>query len=169
MVITTWLSMGTWQSRRACFRRVELAPPWALRREGTKVKSENKGKDRDVDAGGNAAAREGGCDAFGARGAHFMGCKALESAHLSWRPTVSAEAEVEAEKRARSGLVWVMHDRSAVEVHDERARVVELPASSSTRARTARRSAWRLSSKSKTRSAMYLRYLPRRTPAKATA
>ena len=30
------------------------------------------------------------------------------------------------EERARSGLVWVFLDRSAVEVHDERARVVRL-------------------------------------------
>jgi hypothetical protein len=34
-------------------------------------------------------------------------------------------AEV-AEERARTGLVWVMLDRSAVEVHDERARVIRL-------------------------------------------
>ena len=34
------------------------------------VESENKGKDRDFDAGGNAA-REGGRDACGGHGAHF--------------------------------------------------------------------------------------------------
>ena len=34
------------------------------------LKSENKGKDQDVDAGGNAA-RKGGRDACGGRGAHF--------------------------------------------------------------------------------------------------
>ena len=53
----------------------------------------------------------------------LLGFKALKSAHLSSQPTVSAEV---AEERARSGLVWVMLDHSAVEVHDERARVVRL-------------------------------------------
>ena len=54
----------------------------------------------------------------------LLGCKALESAHLSSRPTVSAE--VVAEERARSGLVWDMLDCSAVEVHDGRAQVARL-------------------------------------------
>ena len=53
----------------------------------------------------------------------LSGCAALKSAHPSSRQTVSAEV---AEERARSGLVWVFLDRSAVEVHDERARVVRL-------------------------------------------
>ena len=53
----------------------------------------------------------------------LFGCAALKSAHPSSRQTVSAEV---AEERARSGLVWVFLDRSAVEVHDERARVVRL-------------------------------------------
>ena len=54
----------------------------------------------------------------------LLGCKALKCAHLSSRPRVPAEV---AEQRARSGLVWVMLDRSAVEVvHDERAQVVRL-------------------------------------------
>ena len=53
----------------------------------------------------------------------LLGCKALKCAHLSSRPRVPAEV---AEQRARSGLVWVMLDRSAVEVHDKRARVVRV-------------------------------------------
>ena len=53
----------------------------------------------------------------------LFGCAALKSAYPISRQTVSAEV---AEERARSGLVWVFLDRSAVEVHDERARVVRL-------------------------------------------
>ena len=53
----------------------------------------------------------------------LLGCAALKSSHPSSRQTVSAEV---AEERARSGLVWVFLDRSAVEAHDERARVVRL-------------------------------------------
>ena len=53
----------------------------------------------------------------------LLGCAALKSAHPSSRKTVPAEV---AEERARSGLVWVFLDRSVVEVHDERARVVRL-------------------------------------------
>ena len=41
----------------------------------------------------------------------LFGCAALKSAHPSSRQTVSAEV---AEERARSGLVWVFLDRSAV-------------------------------------------------------
>ena len=53
----------------------------------------------------------------------LFGCAALKSAHASSRQTVSAEV---AENKPKSGLVRVFLDRSAVEVHAERARVVRL-------------------------------------------
>ena len=53
----------------------------------------------------------------------LFGCAALKSAHPSSRQTVSAEV---AENKSKSGLVRVFLDRSAVEVHAERARVVRL-------------------------------------------
>ena len=53
----------------------------------------------------------------------LFGCAALKSAHASSRQTVSAEV---AENKSKSGLVRVFLDRSAVEVHAERARVVRL-------------------------------------------
>ena len=53
----------------------------------------------------------------------LFGCAALKSAHASSRQTVSAEV---AENKPKSGLVRVFLDRSAVEVHNERARVVRL-------------------------------------------
>ena len=53
----------------------------------------------------------------------LFGCAALKSAHASSRQTVSAEV---AENKSKSGLVRVFLDRSAVEVHNERARVVRL-------------------------------------------
>ena len=53
----------------------------------------------------------------------LFGRAALKSAHSSSRQTVSAEV---AENKPKSGLVRVFLDRSAVEVHAERARVVRL-------------------------------------------
>ena len=53
----------------------------------------------------------------------LFGCAALKSAHASSRQTVSAEV---AENKPKSCLVRVFLDRSAVEVHAERARVVRL-------------------------------------------
>ena len=53
----------------------------------------------------------------------LFGSAALKSAHPSSRQTVAADV---AENKSKSGLVLVFLDRSAVEVHAERARVVRL-------------------------------------------